>query len=149
MPRAVGKPKSVRTPRAEAETGSPGDLYVSSLARVALDGQILGQDRALETLAKALGSGHFPHAWIFHGPRGTGKCTAALRVASVIVDPLSGDASEQSVFQTYILQALHFCAREHIQMFGSFAPNLLGRAQIENCAIASRTIFQSRFCAST
>ena len=91
-PRAVGKPKSVRTPRAEAETGSPGDLYVSSLARVALDGQILGQDRALETLAKALGSGHFPHAWIFHGPRGVGKCTTALRVAAVFIDPLSGDA---------------------------------------------------------
>ena len=91
-PRAAGKPKSVRSPRAEAEPESPGDQYVSSLARVALDGQILGQDRALETLAKSLGSGHFPHAWIFYGPRGTGKCTAALRVAAVIVDPLSGDA---------------------------------------------------------
>ncbi len=91
-PRAAGKTQSARVPRRETELESPGDPYVSSLARVALDGQILGQDRALNTLAKSLVSGHFPHAWIFHGPRGTGKCTAALRVAAVVVDPLSGDA---------------------------------------------------------
>lgn len=37
-------------------------------------------------------SRHFPHAWIFHGPAGTGKCTTAVRAAAVLVDPLSGDA---------------------------------------------------------
>ncbi len=61
------------------------------MARVAIDGQIVGQDRALQLLGKAFGSSHFPHAWIFHGPSGVGKCTTALRVAGIVVDPESGD----------------------------------------------------------
>lgn len=65
---------------------------MASLASSALESELLGQDRAIHTLSKALGSRHFPHAWIFHGPAGTGKCTTAMRVAGVIVDPLSEDA---------------------------------------------------------
>jgi len=84
--------RSVRAPRGETPLDAPGDTYVSALAKVALDGPILGQDRALTTLGNAMVSGHFPHAWIFHGPVGTGKCTTAVRAAAVLVDPLSGDA---------------------------------------------------------
>lgn len=91
-PRAGGSTRPARVARGELPLESPGDPSMSSLARIAVDGQILGQDRALNMLGKALGSGHFPHALIFHGPSGTGKCTVALRAAAVVVDPLSGDA---------------------------------------------------------
>ncbi|MSR44284.1 MAG: AAA family ATPase [Phycisphaerales bacterium] len=81
-----------RASRAEGPSESAGDPVVSAIARAAFDRPILGQDRALATLIQPMTSGHFPHAWIFHGPRGVGKCTTALRVAGVLVDPLSGDA---------------------------------------------------------
>lgn len=84
--------KAVRAPRADIPPQNAGDSFVSALASSALDNELLGQDRAVQTLAKALGSGHFPHAWIFYGPAGTGKCTTAMRVAGVIADPLSEDA---------------------------------------------------------
>jgi DNA polymerase-3 subunit delta' len=48
---------------------------------------ILGQTRALETLANALRSGRFHHAWIFSGPRGVGKFTTAIETARVLLDP--------------------------------------------------------------
>ena len=94
--RASTGTRSPRMARGESQPESPGDPFISSLARVALDGQILGQDRALKTLGQSLVSGHFPHAWIFHGPSGTGKCTTALRIAAVVVDPLSGDAERKN-----------------------------------------------------
>ena len=49
--------------------------------------QILGQSRALEILDHALRSGRFHHGWIFSGPRGVGKFTAAKQVARVLLDP--------------------------------------------------------------
>ncbi len=88
---ASSTPNKARASR-ESPLDQAGDPYVANLAHVALDGQILGQDRALATLGKALVSGHFPHAWIFHGPVGTGKCTVALRIAAIMSDPLSGEA---------------------------------------------------------
>lgn len=84
--------KAPRVSRVDAPLQAAGDAYVAQLARCALDGELLGQERALQRLGTALGSGHFPHAWIFHGPTGTGKCTTAVRVAALVVDPLSKDA---------------------------------------------------------
>jgi len=49
--------------------------------------EILGQSRALEILDHALRSGRFHHGWIFSGPRGVGKFTAAVQVARVLLDP--------------------------------------------------------------
>lgn len=92
-PSSAAKPaRAQRASRVDAPLVGAGDSYVASLARSALDTELLGQDRAIQTLSKALGSGHFPHAWIFHGPAGTGKCTTAVRVAAVVVDPLSEHA---------------------------------------------------------
>jgi DNA polymerase III delta' subunit len=48
---------------------------------------ILGQDRALQILENALRAGRFHHAWIFSGPRGVGKFTAAMQMARVLLDP--------------------------------------------------------------
>ncbi len=52
-------------------------------------GSILGQARALETLRAAIRSQRIHHAWIFHGPAGVGKFTAALSFAAVLLDPSS------------------------------------------------------------
>ncbi|MCC6427037.1 MAG: AAA family ATPase [Phycisphaerales bacterium] len=48
---------------------------------------ILGQGRAISTLAAAMQSGRLHHAWIFHGPSGVGKFTTALAFAAAILDP--------------------------------------------------------------
>lgn len=50
---------------------------------------IIGQDRAVGVLRSAVGSGRLHHAWVFHGPAGVGKFTAALAFAAVILDPTS------------------------------------------------------------
>lgn len=47
---------------------------------------ILGQDRAVKILGDAVRSQRVHHAWIFHGPAGVGKFTAALAFAAVILD---------------------------------------------------------------
>ncbi|NBB83426.1 MAG: hypothetical protein GVY28_08470 [Alphaproteobacteria bacterium] len=48
---------------------------------------ILGQDAAIGLLQQALGSGRVHHAWIFHGPAGVGKFTAARAFAKVLLCP--------------------------------------------------------------
>jgi DNA polymerase-3 subunit delta' len=48
---------------------------------------ILGQPHAIDTLTRALDSGRIHHAWIFHGPPGVGKCTAALAFGALLLDP--------------------------------------------------------------
>ncbi|MBL0922236.1 MAG: hypothetical protein IBJ10_08930 [Phycisphaerales bacterium] len=48
---------------------------------------ILGQERAVGVLRRALGSGRLHHAWIFHGPAGVGKRTTAEAFAALLLDP--------------------------------------------------------------
>jgi DNA polymerase-3 subunit delta' len=48
---------------------------------------LLGQDNATRILQKALASGRFHHAWIFSGPKGVGKFTAAKETARILLDP--------------------------------------------------------------
>lgn len=48
---------------------------------------ILGHDRAIDTLQGALHAGRLHHAWIFHGPSGVGKRTAAEALAAILLDP--------------------------------------------------------------
>ncbi|MSR40881.1 MAG: AAA family ATPase [Phycisphaerales bacterium] len=47
---------------------------------------VLGQDAAVRALTTALRGAHFPHAWIFHGPAGTGKFLAATELARLLLD---------------------------------------------------------------
>ncbi|MHC4989528.1 MAG: DNA polymerase III subunit [Planctomycetota bacterium] len=54
--------------------------------------RILGQDDALAIIRRSLRSGRMHHAWIFSGPVGVGKCTTALELAKIMLDP---DATEQ------------------------------------------------------
>lgn len=51
---------------------------------------ILGQEAAIEQLERALDSDRLHHAWIFHGPRGVGKFTAALAFAALALDESTG-----------------------------------------------------------
>lgn len=54
--------------------------------RISLN-SILGQARAVATLRAAIASGRIHHAWIFTGPVGVGKRTAAEAFAAAILDP--------------------------------------------------------------
>lgn len=49
--------------------------------------RILGQDHALGVLRRAVRSGRVHHAWLFSGPGGVGKHTAAVAFARVLLDP--------------------------------------------------------------
>ena len=49
--------------------------------------RILGQERAIDTLLTALGSGRVHHGWIFSGPLGVGKFTTAVEFARLLLDP--------------------------------------------------------------
>lgn len=56
--------------------------------------EIIGQERAIANLSKALANGHINHAYLFMGPPGVGKyCTAqALARAVIISEDPSGEA---------------------------------------------------------
>lgn len=53
---------------------------------------ILAQHSALRTLQGVLRQRRVPHAWIFHGPFGVGKFTAAVEFARLLLDPTTTDA---------------------------------------------------------
>jgi len=55
--------------------------------RAPLLGDIIGQDRAMGTLRSAIASGRVHHAWVFSGPEGVGKRTAAEAFAGALLDP--------------------------------------------------------------
>ncbi|MEX2099885.1 MAG: DNA polymerase III subunit [Acidimicrobiia bacterium] len=56
-----------------------------------------GQDGAVETLRRALASGHLAHAYLVTGPRGVGKGTLAKRLAQTLVSPSADDATVPDV----------------------------------------------------
>ena len=58
---------------------------------------ILGQPRAVTALGRALCSGRMHHAWILHGPRGTGKFRAAEALARILLDPASEATHRRSL----------------------------------------------------
>ena len=49
---------------------------------------IVGQDPALAILRRALGSGRLAHAYLFDGPQGVGKGTAAAALGLALICPL-------------------------------------------------------------
>ena len=53
-------------------------------------GRVVGQQRAIEVLEQSMRSGRLHHAWVFHGPEGVGKFTAAVSWAASLLDPTTG-----------------------------------------------------------
>jgi DNA polymerase-3 subunit delta' len=89
---------------------------------VALE-EVLGQERAVQTLLTAAATGHLHHAWIFHGPPGVGKFTTAAAFAALVLDPttapdLSGriapdpDSQTQRLVRAGTHPDLHIVTRE-------------------------------------
>ncbi|MEZ6235197.1 MAG: AAA family ATPase [Phycisphaerales bacterium] len=73
--------------RAASEpTDARPDATLPPPPRVAFT-DIIAQDRALAILKNAIASERLHHAWIFHGPKGVGKFTAALAFAAALLDP--------------------------------------------------------------
>jgi DNA polymerase III subunit gamma/tau len=53
-----------------------------------------------EALLKMMGQGHFPHALIFAGPKGTGKTSSARIISALLNDPQNADQIESLFFKT-------------------------------------------------
>jgi len=75
---------------------------------------IIGQDHAMAVLRSAIASGRIHHAWIFAGPRGVGKFTAAQAFAAALLDPTTGpnlmgeiEPDPESETQRLIAQVAH------------------------------------------
>lgn len=54
---------------------------------------LVGQEQALQFLKSALETGNISHAYLFHGPAGTGKKTAARAFASALLAEADSDAA--------------------------------------------------------
>ena len=110
--RGGGGAKAVRGGRKVAEAApARGEM---SLDRVPRMSDIVGQDRAVGVLQRALASGRLHHAWIFAGPAGVGKFTTALALAGLALDPTTGrtlsgelEADEDSPVQRMLRAGSH------------------------------------------
>ena len=56
--------------------------------------EVIGQDHVVRTLRNAVGQGNIAHAYIFSGPRGTGKTTTA-RIIAKAANCLEQDLSKR------------------------------------------------------
>jgi DNA polymerase-3 subunit delta' len=113
---AVAKRSSKVPKPAEADPeGRPQGIPTPGAGRLS---GIIGQDRAVGVLRTAAAAGRVHHAWIFHGPVGVGKFTAALAFAADLLDPASragesGVASEaRRLLEAGIHPDLHVVRKE-------------------------------------
>ena len=57
---------------------------------------LLGQPGAVRAFSAALERDRLHHAWILHGPMGTGKMLAARNFAGLVLDPAATRAQRQA-----------------------------------------------------
>ena len=87
MAKKVTRKKApAKAPKAKVVAG-PDERAVLDLPAPKPLASIIGQDRAVARLGEAMASGRLHHAWIFHGPEGVGKFTAAMAWAAILLDP--------------------------------------------------------------
>lgn len=70
-----------------AGSGGKGDAAAAAVHAITMLDGIIGQAGAKQTLERAMKSGRVHHAWIFHGPVGVGKRSAAVAFAAALLDP--------------------------------------------------------------
>lgn len=92
---AAGKPGPRAAPKAGAKRGARAEKSGEqqpapppiAIPRPRPLTELIGHPRAVATLGAAFASGRLHHAWIFSGPKGIGKFTAALGFAAAALDP--------------------------------------------------------------
>jgi DNA polymerase-3 subunit delta' len=72
--------------------------------------EIIGQARAVSTLQTVVASGRIHHAWIFSGPLGVGKHTAARALASELLS--HGDPIAAEMLRRGVHPDLHLVSKE-------------------------------------
>lgn len=61
--------------------------------------ELLGQERAIAVLKRALASDRMPHAWLLAGPRGIGKATLAFHAARRLLTRPHADPAAGTLFR--------------------------------------------------
>ncbi len=69
---------------------------------------LIGQARVVEVLRRAVGGGRVPHAYLFHGPDGVGKCALALEFAKTLqCERGEAEACDRCLACTKVSRMLH------------------------------------------
>lgn len=155
MAKKPSKPRPVE----EAEAPRPEPEAIALPAPIPLR-HLLGQERAVEALQSALRSGRVHHAWIFHGPRGVGKFTAAVSFAATLLDPTSSagldgfvEPDPDSKAQTLLRAGTHPGLRLVVKELARFSSNPQVRTQklsvIPNQVVEEFLVEPARLTTST
>ncbi|MGH7372219.1 MAG: DNA polymerase III subunit delta', partial [Candidatus Methylomirabilales bacterium] len=70
---------------------------------------ILGQERAVSLLKRAIGIDRLPHALLFTGPKGVGRFLTAITVAKALncLDRVNGDCCDRCPACSKIAKKIH------------------------------------------
>jgi DNA polymerase III delta prime subunit len=101
---------------------------------------ILGQQPALETLYRALDTGHVHHAYRFEGPEGVGKEMAAFCLAQALVceqpsEPRRACGKCSACLRAYFAQTLAITGRDRVASAISEAERCALRHNVVLCAM--------------